>query len=214
MSLTIKSVFDDAFKPYGRVADGYDYKELLEVLTKTTPKPADSVVYVPGDKNLEKTAVYQELKNNVYGGMPIQIGYCNGSNTKLNCLEYHRDSEINVAADDAILLVAKLQDVTDGKLDTAKVEAFKLPKGTAVEVYSTTLHYAPCNAKKGEGFRVVIVLPYGTNTDKPAIKNINAEDQRLFACNKWLIAHPETNEAKEGAFVGLVGENIDIANLI
>lgn len=214
MSLTIQSVKDEAFKVYGRIVDGYDYEELLKKLDETTEQPEDAVIYVPSDSVLEATSAYADLQKNCYGGMPIQIGYCNGSNTRLNCLEYHRDSEVDIAADDVVLLLAKEQDVKAGKLDTAKVEAFLCPKGTAVELYATTLHYAPCNAKKGEGFRVVIVLPKGTNTEKPDIPVKNQEDDLLWACNKWLIAHADSAEAKDGAFVGLEGDNIDIADLI
>ena len=35
-----------------------------------------------------------------FGGLPVQIGYCNGSNVKLNALEYHRSSEIDIAVTD------------------------------------------------------------------------------------------------------------------
>lgn len=214
MSLQIQSINDDSFKTFGRIVDGYDYKELLEKLDATTEQPDDAVIYVPSDAGLESTPAFADLQKNCYGGMPIQIGYCNGNNTKLNCLEYHRDSEIDIAADDVVLLLASQQDVVNGMLDTAKVQAFLCPKGTAVELYATTLHYAPCNAKAGEGFRVVIVLPKGTNTDKPEITEKNFEDKLLWACNKWLIAHKDSSEAGDGAFVGLTGENIDIADLI
>ena len=214
MSLKIQSVKDAAFAAYGRVVDGYDYEELLSVLQSTTDAPADAVIYVPSDAALEATPAMIDLQANCYGGMPIQLGYCNGTNTKLNCLEYHRDSEINIAADDVVLLLAKQQDAALGTLDTNKVEAFLCPKGTAVELYATTLHYAPCSAKKDAPFRVVIVLPKGTNTEKPSIVIKNEEDKRLFAANKWLIAHPTTNEASQGAYVGLTGENIDIYELL
>ena len=146
--------------------------------------------------------------------MPIEIGYCNGTNTKLNCFEYHRDSEIDIAADDAILLVARQQDIVDGKIDSSRTEAFLCPKGTGVELYATTLHYAPCSAKKGEGFRVVIVLPKGTNEDAPEITVANDNDKYLWARNKWLIAHPDSAEAADGAQVGITGDNIDIIDLI
>ena len=214
MSLKIQSVFDETFVTYGRVKDGVDYSEMLKVLEETTPAPENGVIYIASDENLEKTSVMKFFEYNCYGGMPLQIGYCNGTSTLLNCLEYHRDSEINIAADDAILLVAKLQDAAKGTLDTSKVEAFLLPKGTAVELYTTTMHYAPCSAKLGKHFRVAIVLPKGTNVGMPEITPRNDEDKRLFARNKWILAHPSTNEAKQGAYVGLTGENIDIAELI
>ncbi|MCH5266873.1 MAG: DUF4867 family protein [Lachnospiraceae bacterium] len=212
--MKIQSVKDDAFTVYGRIVDGYDYDELLAALEKYTDKPADSVIYVPSCKELEDTSAYTDLQVNCYGGMPIQIGYCNGSNTKLNCFEYHRDSEIDIAADDVILLVARQQDIKNGSIDSSKTEAFLCPKGTAVELYATTLHYAPCNAKSGEGFRVVIVLPKGTNEEKPALTVKNDEDKLLWARNKWLVAHKDASEAAEGAHVGITGENVDIANLI
>ncbi len=214
MALKIQKVTDAAFATYGRVVEGYRTEELLKVLSETTPAPADAVVYVPGDVALEATPAMEDFSNNCYGGMPIQIGYCNGTNTKLNCLEYHRDSEIDIAGEDCILLLARQQDCMDSMLDTSKVEAFLCPKGTAVELYATTLHYAPCSAKAGAPFRVVIILPKGTNLDKPEIATKDKDDARLFARNKWLIAHPEAAEAQNGAVIGLTGENIDIIGLI
>ena len=32
--------------------------------------------------------------------------------------------------------------------------------------------------------------------------------------NKWLLAHAESGEAAQGAYVGLVGKNLDIADSI
>ena len=213
--MKIYSVLDPEFKEYGRVVDGYDYTELLKVLDETTPQPEDAVIYVPSDEKLEATPAFAQLRDNCYGGMPIQIGFCNGNNTKLNCLEYHRDSEIDIpSSNDAILLLAKQSEITDGKLDTSVVKAFRCPAGTAVEVYATTLHYAPCNAKKGQGFRVVIVLPKDTNTEMPKFEVKNVEDGWMTARNNWLLAHAESSEAAGGAYVGLTGENIDIAELI
>ena len=212
--MKIESVFDASFRQYGKVVEGLHLDELLTALSKTE-KPTDGVIYVPGDDSLENTPAKKELEHNVYGGMPIQIGFCNGTNTKLNCVEYHRDSEINIPCEDMILLLGKQTDITpDYHLDTATIRAFLVPAGTAVEVYATTLHYAPCNAKKDAGFRVAVVLPKGTNTDKPEIATLNAEDPLLRARNNWLIAHADASEAADGAFVGLDGVNIDIANEI
>jgi len=212
--MKILSVFDKEFAAYGQVVKGYDFAPLLAKLEEISDKPAVGTIYVASDPVLEALPVFQQLSDNEYGGMPIQIGYCNGTNTVLNCLEYHRDSEVNVMADDAILLLARQDEIIDGKLDTACVKAFLVPKGTAVEVFATSLHYAPCSAKLGEGFRGIVVLPRGTNTDKPAITALNTEDTWLLARNKWLLAHPEAPEAANGAYVGLTGENIDIASLI
>lgn len=208
--MKIYSVTDKEFAPYGKVLGGYDTSCLMKALDETTPLP-DGVEYVMSEASLESTAIFGQLQNNAYGGMPIQLGWCNGHNTRLNCLEYHRDSELNIGLRDFILLVAKADDIIDGKLDTSKVKAFRAAAGQVVEVYETTLHYAPCSAKKSDGFKVVIALPKGTNGAMPNIAPKNDEDKRLRACNKWLLTHKDASEAGDGAYIGLTGENIDIA---
>ena len=211
--MKILPVTDPSFQKYGQILTGYDVKELLETLDKVSPLP-EGVAYVPEQPELMALPIEKEFRNNAYGGMPIQIGWCNGHNTKMNCLEYHRDSELNVGTQDFILLLAKREELEDGVLDTAKVAAYLCPAGTIVEVYGTTLHYAPCSAAKGEGFKTIIVLPKGTNLDKPEITVKNAEDEILWASNKWLLAHADSDEAAQGAKVMLKGENTDIAPLL
>ena len=168
--MTIQSVFDPSFSKYGQVLTGYDLTGLLDTLERVTPVP-EGTEYVPEQPELMALPVCGELSDRAYGGMPIQIGWCNGHNTKLNCLEYHRDSELNVGVQDFILLLAKREEMA-------------------------------------------IVLPKGTNLDKPAILAGNQEDQCLWARNKWLLAHKDSSEAAQGAPVRLDGENIDIAGLI
>ncbi len=211
--MKIYSVYDPEFKPYGKVLEGYDTACLLSAV-KTIPLPASGTAYEPSIPALEATCDYGQFQNNAYGGMPIEIGMCWGRNTRLNCLEYHRDSEVNIGEGDFILLLAKQDEIVDGVLDTSKVKAFRAPAGVPVEVYATTLHYAPCNAEKDGSFRVVVVLPRGTNFAAPAITPKNDEDTWMTARNKWLLAHPDSDEAKNGAHIGLTGENIDIAELL
>ena len=211
--MKIYSVFDPEFKPYGQVVTGLEeaVAEILEVLKDAPQGPG--VEYVPEDAELQELPAMVEISEHLYGGMPVQLGWCNGHNTKLNCLEYHRDSEFNLGTEDFILLLAKQDEIVDGILDTARVRAFRAPAGVLVECYATTLHYAPCHCDPEKGFRMLVALPQGTNTEKPVITPKTPEDKLLLACNKWLLAHPESPEAANGAYVGLTGENIDIANL-
>ena len=211
----IYSVADPEFKSYGRVWDDAPSSltaSLVEALS-ATPIPEGSK-YVASAPELEQVEGADMLGLLMYGGRPFQLGWCNGHNTKLNCLEYHRDSEFNLGTQDFVLLLAKLDDLEDGKLDTAKVKAFRVPAGTLVEVYATTLHYAPCHTDPAKGFRVLVALPWLTNTEKPHLKEMAPEDKLLWAKNKWLLAHAESGEAAQGAYVGLVGKNLDIADSI
>ena len=207
--MKIYSITDPEFKAYGKVLEGYDVEELLHAMEQI-PLPEDGVAYEPGIDSLEACAVIADFRDRAYGGMPIQLGMCWGHNTKLNCLEYHRDSEVNLGWRDFILLLARQEEIVDGVLDTGKVRAFRVPAGVPVEVYATTLHYAPCHTCPKCGFRVAVILPRGTNTALPAFAAKNEEDTWMTARNKWLLAHPESSEAKSGAHIGLSGQNIDI----
>ena len=207
--MKIYSVLDPEFKPYGKVLEGYDTEELVQAM-KDIPLPEEGTAYRAGIESLEACGIFEDLRDRAYGGMPIQLGMCWGHNTKLNCLEYHRDSEVNIGAGDFILLLATQDEIVDGVLDTEKVKAFRAPAGLPVEVYATTLHYAPCHTCPMCGFRVAVVLPKGTNTEKPAYDPKNEEDNWMTARNKWLLAHPDSKEAGNGAHIGLRGLNIDI----
>ena len=204
--MKIQKVTDPAFRKYGQVLEGYDFTGLIKEM-KHTPVPED-VIYVPSVEELEALDIMKDLQNKGYCGLPVQIGYCNGHNKKLNAVEYHRNSEINVAVTDLVLLIGHQQDIEpDHTYDTSKIEAFLVPAGTGIEVYATTLHYAPCHVNEG-GFQCVVVLPKGTNTDLTFQTEKTGEDSLMTAKNKWLIAHEDAKIA--GAFNGLKGENITI----
>lgn len=204
--MKIQKVTDPAFRKYGQVLEEYDFTGLIKEM-KHTPVPED-VIYVPSVEELEALDIMKDLQNKGYGGLPVQIGYCNGHNKKLNAVEYHRNSEINVAVTDLVLLIGHQQDIEpDHTYDTSKIEAFLVPAGTGIEVYATTLHYAPCHVNEG-GFQCVVVLTKGTNTDLTFQTEKTGEDSLMTAKNKWLIAHEDAKIA--GAFNGLKGENITI----
>ena len=206
--MKILSIFDESFKAYGRVlTKDYDLESVINVMN-TTEAPSDAVVYYPTVESLEALPIKKELQDSLFGGIPMQMGYCNGTNKALNAVEYHRSSEFGIAATDLILLLGKQQDIEEGfKYDTSKIEAFFMPAGEMVEMYATTLHYAPCSVD-GKPFRNVVILPKDTNTEVESNLKKAPEDVLLVAKNKWLIAHEEAQIA--GAFNGLVGENVTV----
>ena len=202
--MEIKKVTDKAFRKCGAVIEGMDLSELL-AWAKTTPAP-DDVIYEPSIPEAEALPICEDLSRQVYGEMPIQIGYCNGKNHKSDTLEYHRGEELDVAVTDLIVVLGSRKDM-DSLLsfDLANAEAFFVPAGTAIMLYSDTLHYAPCSAGDGV-FQCVIVLPRGTNypSEKENIRK-TAEDELLCMKNKWVLTHPDSGEP---FYPGLKGEII------
>ncbi|MEG0382924.1 MAG: DUF4867 family protein [Christensenella sp.] len=206
--MEILEITSPSFRKYGRVINSIDITEIEQAML-STPTP-DGVVYVPSAGALETLEVHKALRDSVYGGLPIQIGYCNGDNHTLNAVEYHRSSEVNIACTDMILMVGMQQDIDPDTYtyETAKMECFRVKAGTAVELYATTLHYAPVS--DGGKFRVVVVLPKETNEALTFVPKKQGEDALLFAQNKWLIAHNDSGLSADGAFIGLIGENLTI----
>ena len=204
--MKIYKVTDEQFNKYGRVVENIDFTDLLSAMEKTPL--TEGVEYVPSVEVLEESKTYDALRTKTFGELPIQIGYCNGHNELLNAVEYHRSSEINVAATDAILILGMQQDITkEFTYETDKMEAFLVPQGIAVELYATTLHYAPCDIDH-KGFKVAVVLPKGTNLSLDQ-KHLGAEDALITAKNKWLIGHAEAG-LDSNCHIGLIGENLNI----
>lgn len=206
--IVVRDVHDVSFVTYGKIISGYDFSGLLDYMEKETCVPDQGNVYKASVPGLEQFPVKEELENGFYGEMPIEIGYCNGQNSTLNGLEYHIGSEINVAVTDMVLMLGRLQDVANDKYNAEDVEVFFVKKGTALQLYETTLHFSPCKTGP-KGFKCIVILPRGTNEP---LKNDKAVygDKFLFARNKWLLAHPERKPLMEkGAWPGITGENIE-----
>ena len=203
----MQTITHDTFRLYGRILP-LDLTDFVKCMKSREPVAKGEVVYEAAVPELEKLALFQTLEQDVFGGLPMELGHCSGWNHKLNGLEYHRSSEIDLAATDLILMLGRQQDIdwNTYTYDTAKVECFRIPAGTAVELYATTLHFAPCSVGDVE-FRMGVALPRGTNErlDKPTAGS--GEKRLLLNKNKWLLAHEESGLQEQGAWIGLCGEN-------
>lgn len=205
-ALDIRAVSDSAFAPYGRIVREDGLSDLVRYLNENTPVN-EGVFYQASDNSSEALPVYQDICRKIFGGQDIQIGWCNGTNTLLNALEYHASTELNVAATDSVLLLAKMADCVDGKVDGSAVRGFLIEAGQAVLLDSSTLHFAPC-AVSCEGFRMGIILPRGTNAP---LEKLGALDAPLWMQNKWLLAHGDADHlVNAGAYVGLTGPRIAV----
>ena len=201
--LNLRPVESAEFVRYGRVVTDYDFTDLIE-LVKDRPVPTTTNTYTAELEETRKLPIHTRLTSELYGEMPIQIGFGGGYNLALNALEWHQGNEVAVAVTDFVVMLACLQDVKEGKLDSATVRSFYVKKGQAIELYGTTLHYSPCNVTT-DVFRMIVVLPRGTNLPLDGKGHL---DPSLCAKNKWLLAHPEAeNEIKAGARVGITGIN-------
>lgn len=206
--LRLFDVSDGEFKAYGRVLDIGDTKELSRCLA-ATPIPESGNHYVASLESLEKADAMDGIKA-VFGGMDIQAGYCNGKGYTLNALEYHKCSEVNYSTTGLVLLLALKADIHDGSISSDCVKGFYLPPDTAIEIFPTVLHFAPCRISD-EGFNCLVVLEKGVNSPLEVKPNCpDFEDKLLWMRGKWLICHPDSPQAKAGAFCGISGENIKL----
>ena len=207
----IYSVFDAEFKPFGRVVDGYDFSALVDYMKTSTPIPEQGNVYVASVPELEKCEVKDEIESVLYGGMSVQIGYCNGRNSTYNGFEYHKGSEINIAITPLMLVLGHVWQIEDNRFYVGNEKVFFVPEGTAIEMYETTLHLSPCKVSD-DGFKCIVILPKGTNTPlENKHQNGDSESALLLQRNKWVIAHKDREPlVKQGAHIGLIGVNKEL----
>ena len=210
--IRIASVEDtEEFKTYGRIVAGFDFSEFIAYMKEKTGIPENGNTYVASVPEMESLPEAAKIQNLLYGGMPIEIGYCNGRNTTYNGFEYHKGSEINVAVTDFMLCLGHTWDIRDNTYRVEDVEVFYVPQGTAIEMYQTTLHLSPCRTCDA-GFKGIVILPRGTNTPLEKGTPVDDESRLLLQKNKWVIAHPEREPLmKQGAVGGVKGPNISLA---
>lgn len=209
--LTIRSVFDPSFLPYGFVLNPIPYETYFDYLEKHTIVPAIKNQYVAHDQELE-TFIGSSLR--LPGLVPhqtYQFGYVNGHNTKLNALEYHKSSEINVVLTPLVLFLGHTSKIKNNSFHTTDLEIFFVPAKTVIEIFDTTLHFSPCKVQES-GFKCGVILPYGTNMQFETVEHKQTEeDYRYFKTNKWLLAHPENTTLVDiGAHIGIIGPNLEI----
>ena len=211
----IYPVESEEFASYGRILTGFDFEEALRYMEEHTEIPEAGNRYVASEPGLENIKIRDVIQKQVYGGMPIQVGYCNGKNSTYNGFEYHKGSEINVAVTDFMLVLGHTWEIKDNHYDNRDAKVFFLKRGTAVEMYQTTLHLSPLRVRE-EGFRGIVILPKGTNTplspeERTAENGEDREGMLLHQRNKWVIAHPEREPLiRQGAFPGIIGENKEL----
>ncbi|MCR5392605.1 MAG: DUF4867 family protein [Olsenella sp.] len=207
--MEILSCRDPKFREYGAVWDdipGDIVDSLVDAVENNVEMP-EGLAYTPEIAPIHEATGVGELARTLVGGLDVQVGAVAGHNTYLNSLEYHRTSEFNMpVSTDCVMLFGHQWDIVDGVFDTSNVVAFRVPARTMVEIYATTLHYAPIDIA-GAGYKIAVILPKGVNTEKPSLDVECGDSGLLFGCSKYVLAHPESPDAAEGARVALKGEN-------
>jgi hypothetical protein len=204
-NLLLYSTTSTKFKEFAKILPFKDAIDAYNYVRKTII-PQTGNQYVAHDEQfvneLKNTTIFDEI----FGYVPLQYGFVNGHNRKINALEFHKSSEVNISVDDMILFFGHARDIQNNTYDLNNAVAFYIPKQTAFEVYPEVLHFSPC-AVTNNGFRCAVILPLGTNTD--LLKS--PTDAMLFKKNKWLLAHKEaTHIIERGAQIGLSGVNTEI----
>lgn len=203
--LKIYRTSDPEFVPFGYVINDIDADAFIEA-SKKADEVKEGSLYVAEADYFKDLDAAKDVEIKYFGELPAQAGYCYGYSNKLNAVEWHKSSEINVATTDLILFLGSVQDIVDRKIDSSKIKAFYVEKGEVIEVYATTLHFCPCQVSE-EGFGAVVVLPKGTNVPLEG----EYEDKLMFRKNKWILSHVD-NEGliARGVIPGVTGENFEV----
>lgn len=199
----IQLINQDNFMTYGCIVE-INVDDAIEYADKCVHPPKNGNQYRASVKEIESLASIRQIALEVYGGMNIIAGSVVGDNTVLNGIEFHQGSETIIAVEDFIYVVGHRWDMKNNQYDTSLCQIFYVPRGTVIESYATTLHYAPIQVSD-RGFKTICILPQGTGDC------IEKRVGILKKKNKWFIAHGSNVEKIEsGDYPGLIGDLIQI----
>lgn len=207
----IIDVRDPSFAKYGAVRPYVKVEKMRQYIYQETEMPKEEY-YEPSCPALMEMEEALQFTQFAYGEIPCQVGYYNGWPTTLNALEYHKCSEVLVEFEPAVLILGHIWDIKEDCISSDALEFFYVPADLCVELYATTLHFAPCMATD-RGVRQVVCQTATTNTPlrHPERMDANGEGRYLYERNKWVLIHEEAKEQfRSNAFVGIEGENLSI----
>ena len=213
----IMSVFDDSFKNFGAIHEGFKIDRLLDYI-KRKNIVTDDVVYVADVPEMRKELASQldPIMLSVYAGMDVQVGVCYGRNNMLNGLEFHQGSEVYILGADMVMMLGLDEDIKwpEATYNSSLIKAFYAPKGSVIELRGGCMHYAGVNVYDKEGISVIVSLLNKTNSAIDFKLGNQDRDKLLIAKNTWFIAHPEYEPAKNaGWHSGITGENFSFKTL-
>jgi hypothetical protein len=200
---SIRLITDDSFTEYGRIIS-FPSEEAVSYIAKHAKMPEQDNEYAPDDEGLRSLPLIANIQRQVFGELDIQAGWCVGNLNKMNAMEWHKSSEVIIAATNMVLLLGSYRSIVCDTYDSSDATAFYLKKGQIVELFPMVLHFAPLNI--GGGFKAGIILPANTNTALD-----NGIDGTLRAKNKWLLVHPEFEKGiRSGGKIGITGDNLEL----
>jgi len=213
----IVSIFDDSFKEFGMVHEGFKIDTILDYI-KRNNIVADDVVYIADVPEMRKELAGQmdPILESIYAGMEVQTGVCYGRNSILNGLEYHQGSEVYVLGAGMVMMLGLDEDIKwpQGTYDSSLIKFFYAHKDSIIELRGGCMHYAGVNVYQKEGINVIINLLNKTNTPIDFKVGSQDRDKLLIAKNTWFIAHPEYEPARNaGWHLGITGENFSFKTL-
>lgn len=201
----IQTIGDESFKKFGDIKARYDISELTEYFDKNISINETGNTYVTSNPVVEKFSVVRKLSNDIYPAMLTQAGECVGHGTDFSAVEYHQGSETNVFFTDTIMVLAKRSQLTFNSINIQKQgEIYFIPRGSVIEFYSDTLHYAPIQVTK-DGFKILVLVLKGTNEELPT--NFHSDNKTIVKVNKFQIVHESRKDKiAQGAVVGVTGD--------
>lgn len=93
-SYTIHEMTDPKFNEFGRILKEYDLTEVENYSSKNIEVPNEGSYYVPSNSSLEGYDIIQEIRADIFAGLPVQAGISAGHNSTFSAFEFHQGSEV------------------------------------------------------------------------------------------------------------------------
>jgi len=199
---------DPKFDLFGKAHWELDSTELTQAAQAAfRGEMGEQVVYEPKVEALQGLPFVEQIKQTIYGGKAVQVGWAYGKNANLDFMETNGVTVTVIPVYNAVYFIGGKADVdpTTWLYPVKKAQAFYFPANSVAELLPDTLRSAPIRVADETGQLTIIVVPEGV-----AVGTASAGtgfDQALAAASRWVFAFPDN---PFGFYAGLDGKNINI----
>jgi hypothetical protein len=199
---------DPKFDLYGKAHWDMDPSEFTQAaLAAFSGEMGDQAVYEPKVDALQGHAFVEQIKQTIYGGADVQVGWAYGKNANLDFMETNGATVTVIPVFNTVYFLGSKADVdpTTWMYPASKAKAFFFPANAVTELLPDTMRSAPIRVADETGQLTIVIVPAGTALEAAAAGT--GFDQALVAANRWVLSFAGN---PFGFFAGLDGSNVNI----
>jgi len=176
-------VDEESFTTYGTPRWDLDSSEFAQAMLDTFDgELGQESVYEPAVESLQDDPFIAQIRDVIYNGEPVQVGWIYGNTGDLELMYHTAVSTTLVPANDVMLFAGVDSDIdaSSGAIDSKNTSPYFTPHNSVIEIGPNSLFSIPIRAIKESGQLTAVILPQGAALEPVSLSgssvNIEAAD--------------------------------------